>query len=103
MLKREVVEVALYRITQLLSLILDIPASKVNEIIIGSSWDVIEFYDTMLKELGGRLEGRFVPKNTYQKKRQLVEPLSWKEPNSCTRGGLQRWGRTPIISFTEQK
>ena len=54
-------EIALYRITQLLSLVLDIPANEVNHIISGSTWDVIEFYGAMLHELGGPLEGRYLP------------------------------------------
>ena len=58
-------EVALYRITQLLSLILDIPAKEVNHIISGSTWDVIEFYGAMLKELGGSVDGRFLPMAHY--------------------------------------
>ena len=68
-------EVALYRITQLLSLILDIPANEVNHIISGSTWDVIEFSGAMLNELGGPLEGRFLPTAHYGLK-QLNQYLS---------------------------
>jgi hypothetical protein len=42
-------EIALYRVTQLLSLILDIPSDKVNDLINGSIWDVIDFYGTLLQ------------------------------------------------------
>ena len=58
-------EVALYRITQLLSLIRDIPAKEVNHIISGSTWDVIEFYGAMLKELGGSVDRRFLSMAHY--------------------------------------
>ena len=68
-------EIALYRITQLLSLILDMSANDVNHIISGSTWDVIEFYGAMLKELGGPVEGRFLPTAHYGLK-QLNQHLS---------------------------
>ena len=58
-------EVALYRLTQLLSLILDIPATEVNHIISGTTLDVIEFYGAMLNELGGSVDGRFFPMAHY--------------------------------------
>ena len=68
-------EVALYRVTQLLSLILDIPSEKVNDLITGSIWDMIDFYGNILDELGGQLEGRLVPRSHYGLK-QLNQHMS---------------------------
>ena len=56
---------ALYRVTQLLSLTIDSPSDKVNDFISGTIWDMIDFYGTILDELGGQLEGRLAPKSHY--------------------------------------
>ena len=68
-------EVALYRVAQLLSLIVDSPSEKVNDLISGKIWDMIDFYGTIMDELGGQLEGRLAPKSHYGLK-QLNQHMS---------------------------
>ncbi len=53
-------ELSLYRQTQLISLLHDIPADEMNQVLTGGIWDIIETYDNMTGLLGGKLESRFV-------------------------------------------
>ena len=58
-------ELSLYRQTQLISLLHDIPTDEMNQVLTGSIWDIIETYDTMTGLLGGQLDSRLVSKAFY--------------------------------------
>jgi hypothetical protein len=58
-------ELSLYRQTQLISLLHDIPSHDMNQVLTGDIWNIIETYDTMTGMLGGQLENRLVSKALY--------------------------------------
>ena len=73
-------EVALYRTTQLISLLFDVSPKEVNQIISGDLWDMIETYDSMMGMLGGQLDNRFASKAHYGLK-QVNQHMTEEQAN----------------------
>ena len=95
-------EVALYRSTQLISLLCDVSPEESDQIISGDLWDMIETYDSMMGMLGGQLENRFASKAHYGLKQvnqhmteEKAKPLT-SQHQSTTNHGPQLWENKPI-------